>query len=196
MPWLIAPVVSLDHLTRTQPALTADGLVLRPWRDDDAANAVAAFADPAVRHWQGRSLDSEAEAVTWVHERHQRWATKTGVSWAITENGTNNLQGQVGLWGIDLSIGSAALSYWVLEAARGGQVASRAVAAVTQWAFEVCGLRRLEITHAVINSASCRVAEKQGFSLEGTKRNAMVRTDGWHDTHVHARLRNDNPINQ
>jgi len=104
----------------------------------------------------------------------------------------NNLLGQVGLWGIDLSIGSAALSYWVLEAARGKQVAGRAVTAVTQWAFTDCGLQRLEITHAVINSASCRVAEKQGFSLEGTKRKAMVRSDGWHDTHVHARLRNDN----
>lgn len=43
--------------------------------------------------------------------------------------------------------------------------------------------------HAVRNEASCRVAIKTGFVLEGTKRSAVLHPDGWHDMHLHARVR-------
>ena len=45
--------------------------------------------------------------------------------------------------------------------------------------------------HSVANHASCRVATKSGFPLEGTHRRALLHTDGWHDMHLHARLRDD-----
>jgi RimJ/RimL family protein N-acetyltransferase len=40
-----------------------------------------------------------------------------------------------------------------------------------------------------VNAESCQVALKAGFALEGTARSALLHTDGWHDMHVHARLR-------
>ena len=39
------------------------------------------------------------------------------------------------------------------------------------------------------NAASCRVAEKTGFAVEGVRRNAWLLADGRHDVHAHARLR-------
>ena len=36
-----------------------------------------------------------------------------------------------------------------------------------------------------------RVAAKAGFALEGTLRSAMRHPDGWHDMHLHARVRGD-----
>jgi RimJ/RimL family protein N-acetyltransferase len=39
----------------------------------------------------------------------------------------------------------------------------------------------------VANTASCRVAGKAGFRLEGTLRSALLHTDGWHDMHLHGR---------
>ncbi|MGY2127682.1 GNAT family N-acetyltransferase [Blastococcus sp. SYSU DS0617] len=54
-------------------------------------------------------------------------------------------------------------------------------------AFDL-GLQRLELQHSTRNRASCRVAEKTGFDLEGTKRRAGLHQDGWHDMHLHARL--------
>ena len=47
---------------------------------------------------------------------------------------------------------------------------------------------RLENVHAVENMASCRVADKAGFALEGTLRSAMLHADGWHDMHLHAAI--------
>jgi len=50
------------------------------------------------------------------------------------------------------------------------------------------GLRRLELEHSTLNPASCRVAEKAGFTLEGTRHGAARHADGHHDMHVHVRL--------
>jgi RimJ/RimL family protein N-acetyltransferase len=42
-----------------------------------------------------------------------------------------------------------------------------AVDAMASWAFDVAGFHRLDLEHAVANTASCRVAEKTGFAVEG-----------------------------
>ena len=43
--------------------------------------------------------------------------------------------------------------------------------------------------HAVANPASCRVAEKAGFRLEGVLAQSHRYGDGvYHDEHLHARL--------
>lgn len=52
-----------------------------------------------------------------------------------------------------------------------------------------CGWDWLE-AHAIPLHASCGVATKAGYRLEGTKRNAAVH-DGRHDMHLHARVRGD-----
>ena len=39
------------------------------------------------------------------------------------------------------------------------------------------------------NRASCRVAEKTGFAVEGMRRSAWLLADSRHDVHAHARLR-------
>jgi RimJ/RimL family protein N-acetyltransferase len=35
------------------------------------------------------------------------------------------------------------------------------------------------------------VAEKAGFSFEGTQRSALLHEDGWHDEHLHSLVRGD-----
>jgi RimJ/RimL family protein N-acetyltransferase len=76
----------------------------------------------------------------------------------------------------------------VVDTARGTGVAPAAAEAVCAWAFDV-GFHRLELQHSTRNPASCRVAEKSGFALEGTKRSSLLHDDGWHDMHLHGRVR-------
>lgn len=57
----------------------------------------------------------------------------------------------------------------------------------TRWAFDI-GLHRVELQHSTRNVPSCRVAGKAGFSVEGTKRAAVLHSDGWHDMHLHGRV--------
>ena len=79
--------------------------------------------------------------------------------------------------------------YWVLPQDRGRAIAPRVLTTVTRWLFDEVGFHRVTLNHAVENTASCRVADKAGFAPEGTARQQMLHADGWHDMHLHARLR-------
>ncbi|MEU8197752.1 GNAT family protein [Microbispora amethystogenes] len=60
--------------------------------------------------------------------------------------------------------------------------------AAVRWGFEELGLHQLELHHSTRNHASCRVADKAGFAVEGVLRAALLHADGWHDMEVHALL--------
>jgi RimJ/RimL family protein N-acetyltransferase len=186
VPDLRTPVLGAGSFAgRPQPTIERDGLLLRPWRAEDAAVLVRAYADPAIRRWHVRSMD-EAEARAWVRERQAMWAAETGGDWAVEDGGTP--AGRVALRKLDLREGCGEVGYWVLPEARGRGVASRALAALGDWLLGEGGLHRLELDHSVENRASCRVAENAGFAAEGVKRASVLHEDGWHDMHLHARL--------
>ncbi len=171
----------------TQPSLDGDGgLRLRPWRAADAATVETAYADPDIQRWHCRSMTA-AEARAWVARWPARWRAETGAGWAVVDTG-DDPAGQISLRRIDLAEGLAEVSYWVLPHARGRRVAGRALDALTRWSFGTLGLHRVEVCHSTANPASCRVAARAGYHLEGTKRGEARHTDGWHDMHLHARL--------
>ena len=97
--------------------------------------------------------------------------------WAVTD-GAGVVLGRVALREIRLADGVAECTYWVLPAARGRGVATAATVAVARWAVDELGLHRLLLLHSTANPASCRVAAKAGFALEGNLRSAMRHPDG------------------
>jgi RimJ/RimL family protein N-acetyltransferase len=190
MPLLVGPALAAGVLRQLeQPRLAADGgLELRAWHPGDAPMVHAAYGCPEIQRWHVRRFDTVVEAGEWIGQWQQRWADEDAASWAIVDG---EPVGQVGLRSISLAEGSAGVSYWVAPGARGKAVAARAVEAVCRWAFDEIGFHRLEIHHSTANEASCRVAARTGFVLEGTLRKAIRHADGWHDWHVHGRLRGD-----
>ena len=128
------------------------------------------------------------EARAWVEQWPGRWRSETGAGWAVVGADDDDLLGQISLRAFDLGEGAGEISYWVLPAAGGRRVASRALDVLTAWAFETLGLHRIVVKHSTGNPASCRVAERAGYQLEGTERSAALHADGWHDMHLHARI--------
>lgn len=96
--------------------------------------------------------------------------------------------GSVALREIDLVDERAVASYWTLPAARGRGVAVAALARAAAYGLDDLGLHRVELAHAVDNTASCRVATKAGFDLEATLRQSNRLAGGFADEHVHALL--------
>ena len=98
--------------------------------------------------------------------------------------------GTISLWQIDLQESrSAWVGYRTAPWARGCGVATAALLAVTGWAFGGLGVERISLPHTVGNDASCRVAAKAGYVLEGVMRGAWREPDGTRlDDHLHARL--------
>ena len=190
MPRSVPPVVPAGRMRdRAQPTLAvAPGVELGPWNAADADAVIAAFADPAIRHWHMRRIDDRDEALAWIGAWADRWTAEIDAGWAIRDAGSGTVMGQVALRTLHLGFGVGQVTYWVRPKWRGRGVATTAASAIAAWGFDELGLHRIEIHHAVGNLASCRVAERLGFELEGTARSALLHEDGWHDMHVHARV--------
>jgi RimJ/RimL family protein N-acetyltransferase len=193
MPLLTSDVVAAGTFgSGAQPTIpTGSGLVLRPWTPSDAPAVFEAFADPEIRRWHVRATSSRDEVETWIDSWVADWPGGAQAHWAVADSHTNELVGRASLKNIKLVSGQGEVAYWTMPARRRQRVASRAVEALTRWAFGEVGFHRLELTHSVHNSSSCRVAVRTGFDLEGTKRGAGLHLDGWHDIHLHARLSDD-----
>ncbi|MGY1874029.1 GNAT family N-acetyltransferase [Nocardia gipuzkoensis] len=133
-----------------------------------------------------RSVDSEAEAQELIARWRAGWTNGSGPQWAVVVDDV--VAARVALRNMSPSEGVSEIAYWTAPQWRGRGVTPAAVDRVTRWAFEV-GFHRLEVLHSVHNQPSCRAAVKAGFALEGVKRGAALHADGWHDMHVHARIR-------
>ncbi|WP_328978214.1 GNAT family N-acetyltransferase [Streptomyces canus] len=216
----IPPVVPAGRMAdNAQPVLALPGgLKLRPWRTTDAGALVAASHDPAISRWNLLPTLTEDEARARIGRMRERWERETAAVWAVAREdggegahvltstgigpagprdehaknpGPGDILGLAAWINVDLDRGHAEIAYWVLPAGRGTGIAVEAARRLTDWALHDLGLHRLTLCHAVANEASCRVAEKAGFRLEGTMRHALLHADGWHDQHLHARVRGD-----
>ncbi|MEV6742305.1 GNAT family N-acetyltransferase [Streptomyces sp. NPDC051104] len=188
----IAPVVPPGRMKQTQQpdfALFGD-IHLRPWRESDAQTLVQSSLDPDIQYWNRPGQLTIETAREKIARWKLRWQDEEAAIWAIAPADDAPV-GLIGLADLDLRGGSGEFLYWLLPAGRGRGVMAHATLAVSQWAFGTLGLHRLRITHSVANTASCRVATKAGFALEGTMRSALLHADGWHDEHLHARIQDD-----
>lgn len=184
MPRLMPPVLLTEQWFSVDlPMLSGDGLVLRPWEDDDAPAVLAAYSDPDIQRWHTRAMTSETDASAWISEARAGWMLELRAEWAVESDGA--VVARVNLRNVDPIDGVAEVGYWVLPTARGHNIAARAVDIMRRWAFGDFGLHRLELEHSAANEASCRVAERAGFAAEGVRRSRVLHTDGWHDTHLH-----------
>lgn len=150
-----------------QPAL-----LLRPWAEPDLPDLIGVYRDPVMRRDAAHPIDNDQAAQQWLAVQQRGWAAGDRLSFAVREpeprTGRGRLVGNVVLKGHAAGKRSAEVGYWTAADARGRGVASRALAALTDWAFEsfgASGLDRLDLIHQVDNHASCRVARTCGYAL-------------------------------
>jgi RimJ/RimL family protein N-acetyltransferase len=175
--------------------LEAPGLRLRRWRADDAPAVLTALRDPTIARWNplDRPDPDLAAAQVWVRDRGD-WTSGDHASFAVIAVANRTLVGSVSLFKIDPVHQHAEIGYWTVPQGRGRGIATTALSVVAGWAFHTAALHRVQLFHAVDNPASCRVATKAGFLLEGTPRESYRYGDGLlHDEHLHGRLATDGP---
>ncbi|WP_369360033.1 GNAT family N-acetyltransferase [Streptomyces sp. cg2] len=173
--------------------LTTDHLLLRPPSVAESPAVLELGLDSDVRMWNPRcQITDEASALEdclagadWSDGSH---ATFSIVYRPVHGHGPGGrYAGNISLHGIDQVNAQAKVGYRIARWTRGQGVATAAVRCVVGWALSELGLSRVVLTHGVENTASCRVAQKAGFDLEGTLRMAKRFGDGrLHDEHLHA----------
>ena len=165
-----ALAVPSDGIRGAAGALPGGGEVaLREWRAADVPLLMALIDEPDIRLTLGTPTPFTAEdAAEFITRARTGLSGGTGAVLAVLVDGT-----PVGSSVLQLSAhdqGAAVLGYWVGAAAQGRGVATAAARLLAEFGFAGLGLRRIELDAAVGNAASCRVAEKAGFTAEGVRR--------------------------
>jgi len=143
-----------------------DGVVaLRPPDEGDLAAIAGGIEDPDVVRWIGPAERTAAETLAL---NRARWAAGSP-TFAICES-DDACVGHVWANVPPDEPSAAAIGYWLLPAARGRGLATRAVRLLCEWLVEERGITTLRLFTDPGNAASQRVAERSGFTRIGLEK--------------------------
>ena len=93
-----------------------------------------------------------------------------------------NLVGQITLGGVIYgALRGGHIGYWIDQDFANRGYTTRAVEILTRFGFDQLGLHRIEINIRPENAPSCKVAEKAGYLLEGTRARYLHIDGPWRD---------------
>ncbi|MFI1165418.1 GNAT family N-acetyltransferase [Streptomyces sp. NPDC020801] len=164
--------------------LTTDRLVLRTVGPQDTDAVYAAAQDPDIQRWTtvpSPYLPEHARGFT-GQLVPEGWDNGSMFTFGLFRHDPEG--DLVGMLGVTMrSLGEAEIGYWGTKEHRGNGYVTEAARAVAHWAFTQVAVDRLEWRAEVGNHASRAVAERTGFTVEGTLRSALnnkgVRRDCW-----------------
>ena len=174
----------------TWPAL-ADGVIsLRSPIDDDAPAVCAAVLASLPElspfmPWATAAFD-EVAAHSWIRGELDR----DEVRYLIVGD-AGEVAGACGLNQFDRVNRGANLGYWLRTDRTGRGWATRATVLLARYGLTQLGLERVEITMAVENEASRRVAQRAGATFEGTLRHRFLLLGDYHDAYLYSLILTD-----
>lgn len=144
---------------------------LRPWADRDVDAMFAACQDPDIQGWTTVPVPYLVEHARdfVIDVAPAQWAARSGALFCIASAGDDQVLGSCGLVSVDAENAVAQIGYWVAPEARGAGVATRSVAALTSWALDDVGVRRLELHIDPDNKASRAVPQRLGWCRESRR---------------------------
>ncbi|RDI33427.1 GNAT family N-acetyltransferase [Lentzea flaviverrucosa] len=176
--------------------INAGEYYLRAFRSDDRIDDVPvlaeAFADAETKRYMPRLTGDDApSAETLVLLLNDGWEKDYRWSWAVCEAVTAEVMAGIVIHNVDRHLLSAEVMCWSQPRHRGKGVLPAALNSVLGWVYGAMEMHRVTYRHAVSNTASQRVAEKCGFTLEGRLREEAIVDDQREDQLLWSRLASD-----
>lgn len=167
--------------------LTTERLILRALEERDIDAVHAACQDPEIPRWTPVPSPFHREhAEVFVRDTSTNgWRDDTMYNFGVftREGALVSSMGLVRLASLYTAERQAELGYWTAKEQRGRGYTVEAARAVIGWAFDGLGVERLEWIAEKGNVPSRAVAERLGFTVEGTLRGKIVhqgtRRDAW-----------------
>lgn len=157
--------------------LIADSIRLRKTVAADAEAIFEAIFEtndtlyPRMR-W-ATAIPSLTKTVEHCESCERDWESGTTLNFTIFSR-DGAVLGRCSLHHIDWGVPKFEVGYWIRKSAQGQGIATTATQLMTEMAFTVLGARRVSLWCAVDNVPSRRVAQKLGFTHEGTFKNDEV----------------------
>jgi [ribosomal protein S5]-alanine N-acetyltransferase len=174
------------------PTLRSTGLILRALDGSDVTALYEIFSDPEVmRYWSSSPLDSIQAAANLLDKIHEGFADRRLFQWGIADSDNGTVIGTCTLLHFEHAHRRCEVGFALARKRWGRGEASRAVAAVLEFAFDVLDLHRLEADVDPRNSRSLRLLERLGFQREGVLRERYQVNGELQDTAFLGLLRSD-----
>jgi RimJ/RimL family protein N-acetyltransferase len=162
--------------------LRDEQVLLRQARPEDADAVTQACQDPETQQWIPVPVPYEtAHAEQWISQRAAAWADDQELNWIVADNEDGRVLGTVALHPLDETMWE--IGFWTAPWARRQGVTTAACRLACRWGFDELNLQRVEWWAGVGNWGSRRVAERLGFTIEGTCRARLPhrgeRKDAW-----------------
>lgn len=162
--------------------LTTDRLILRTVGPHDTQAVYEAAQDPEIQRWTTVPSPYLPEHASGFTEEMvpDGWARGSMFTFGVFLTGGE----LVAMLGLTMrSLGVAEVGFWAAKEHRGHGYVTEATLTACRWIFTAVGVDRVEWRAEVGNRASRAVAERSGFTVEGTLRSALnnkgVRRDCW-----------------
>ncbi|MFC8920383.1 GNAT family N-acetyltransferase [Streptomyces sp. NPDC047821] len=169
--------------------LTTGRLLLRPFAPEDVDAVHTACQDPGIQRWTTvPSPYARHHAEEFVGTVPDGWRTGYDLDFAVLLRDGGPLVGAAGVRGHS---GVWEIGFWTAAEHRGSGYATEAVAALARWTFTATGCVRLVWRAEVGNTGSRAVAEKAGFTIEGTQRAGLLNKGTVRDAWVGSLLPSD-----
>ena len=184
------PAILLD----VPEALETERLIVRAprWGDGAAVGAAVRESRDELRPWIAWAQDATSleEDELLCRRARLRFLERSDLPFYLTLKADGEFVGSTGLHQIDWDARRFEIGYWVRTRFSGLGYVTEAVEAITGFAVERLHANRIELRCDARNARSSRVAERAGFTLEGTLRAAGTGVDGTlTDTRVYAKVR-------
>ncbi|MEU9157217.1 GNAT family N-acetyltransferase [Streptomyces sp. NPDC048417] len=162
--------------------LTTPRLFLRTVGPQDTEAVYTAVQDPDIQRWTtipSPYLPEHARSFT-EQMVPEGWSEGSMFTFGVFLP-TGELAGMLGL--TMRSLGVAEVGFWTAKEHRGRGYTTEATLTTARWGFTRLAIDRVEWRAEVGNQGSRAVAERAGFTIEGTLRSALnnkgVRRDCW-----------------
>jgi ribosomal-protein-alanine N-acetyltransferase len=182
--------VSPTQLAMPSVAPSFGDVRLRAFDERDADMLMDLSTDPylpSIGSLPGQA--SRADALAWVQRQRERLDAGVGFSFCAADSRTDEALGTAGLHLAPVAAGRATAGYAVAPRSRGHRVAGQALTALTQFAWSVAELFRVELYIEPWNVASQRTAEFAGYAREGLLRSHQEIAGARVDMLLYAALR-------
>lgn len=146
-----------------QPELITDRLLLRSFKNEDAklVQELAGNYNVSKTTLNIPHPYENGMAENWIKTHFKNWKQMSRITYAITNNKTNQLIGAVSL--VEIKGTQAKLGYWIGEPYWGKGYCTEATKALIQFSFTKLGIKNIIAEHLSSNIASGKVMKKSGM---------------------------------
>lgn len=168
--------------------------ILRPWRQGDQTALVAYANNPLIWNNLRDSFPypyTQQDADVWILLNEQKAQENPHFYYNFAIECGGEAVGGVGIIPQpDVYRLNAEVGYWLAQPFWGRGIATEALQAMTQYAFEQGGFRRLFANVFGFNKASCRVLEKAGYHLDAVFPGCILKNNTVGDGYLYGKLAN------